>query len=265
MEVTMVAINTITKTMEKHLEAIDDTLDKMIAANYNHESIHAFRESIREFRALMFFYSQSIRPSDYRMVESLSKKFFNMTSLIREIDVFESGYRDFMTDETVVSLAAIKKPLLDKLKEDISEANGFKFNQVKIHLKPLKTREDQEHCISARHCEVLKMFIMVDEGPFNEEKVIHTKRMLAKKILYVHDILMPERQELTQMNEELHHFQVVAKQLHDVCVNLRFVGQYRLDDPTLISKLISDHDQFSRAAESQFEKVSAVIKAYLQI
>ncbi len=261
----MVAINTITKTMEKHLEAIDDTLDEMIAANLNHESIHAFRESIRKFRALMFFYSQSIRPSDYRMVESLSKKFFNMTSLIREIDVFESGYRDFMTDETVANLASIKKPLLDKLKEDISEANGFKFNQVKIHLKPIKTRQDQEHCISARHCDVLNIFIQVDEEPFTEEKVIHTKRMLAKKILYVHDILMPERQELSQMNEELNRFQVVAKQLHDVCVNLRFVGQYRLDDPALISKLVSDHDRYSRAAEAQFERTSEVIKAYLQL
>ena len=261
----MVAINTITKTMEKHLEAIDDKLDEMIAANYNHESIHAFRESIREFRALMFFYSQSIRPSDYRMVESLSKKFFNMTSLIREIDVFESGYRDFMKEETVLNLATIKRPLLDKLKEDIYEAKGFKFNQVKIHLKPTKSKQDQEHCISARHCDVLNIFIQVEEEPFNDEKVIHTKRMLAKKILYVHDILMTDRQELSQMNVELKRFQVVAKQLHDVCVNLRFVGQYRLDDPDLISKLVSDHDQYSRAAESQFEKTSEVIKAYLKI
>ena len=112
----MVAFSDISKTMEKHLEAIDVQLDNLIDANYDHESLHAFRESIREFRALMFFYSQSIRPSDYRMVESLSKKYFNMTSLIREIDVFENGYRDFMHAETRQALLALKKPLLDQLK-----------------------------------------------------------------------------------------------------------------------------------------------------
>jgi len=253
----------ISQIMEKHLEAIDLQMDAMIASDFDHFQIHLLRERIREFRALMFFNIAHIRPADYRMIEFVSKKVFNMTSLIREIDVFESGYRDYMSSDTLAKLAEIKAPLVNGIKEEIEETNGFRFHQVKIHVKPFKSKEKESRCFSARQCELFNQFIELDESRFSEEKYIHSKRMLAKKLIYIHRILMSDRQDLEALNLELESFQEVAKKVHDVCVNLRFIGQYALEDHLLINKLIEDHARYAREAEDQYLLTCNVIKRYL--
>lgn len=255
----MVEINEVTPILEKHLDSIDECLEHMIGANYNHVSIHEFRESIRRFRALIYFFIQNIRPSDYRMIEFVSKKYFNMTSLIREIDVFEIGYKAHMSHETLIRLSEIKSPLMEKLIEELDETNNFRFNQMKVHIRPIKSQPEADKCFHERQCELFKTFFEKDELKFNEEKYIHAKRMLAKKILYAHKILLPNEPSIESINMELEKFQQVAKQLHDVCVNLRFIGQYQLDDHNLISKLIHDHAEFTSGAEAQYEKTCNVI------
>lgn len=263
MEGTMVEEIEVSKTMEKHLEAIDIQLSLMMDARFNHESLHNFRESIRQFRALMFFYMPNIRPSDYRMVESLSKKYFNMTSVIREIDVFENGYQSFMNDGTIQKLTAIKQPLIDKLKSEIDETNGFKFQQIKIHIRPWKAKSNVGKCILSRQCELFQTFLEKDVENFNDEKYIHAKRMLAKKLCYIHDILTPEVTSLARVRLELEQFQQAAKQLHDVCVNLRYVGQYQLDDSKLIEKLVKDHEVNLKVAETQYFRTCEAINEFL--
>lgn len=258
----MVEDKELSSIMEKHLEAIDDKLENMIETYYNHKSIHEFRESIRRFRALMFFFIHNIRLSDYRMIEFVSKKFFNMTSLIREIDVFENGYIEYMSKATLLKLSSIKEPLIESLINELDETNGFRFQQVKIHVRPFKTASKAIKYYSIRQSELFESFLEKDEERFKEEKYIHAKRMLAKKLLYIHVILMENNTELTRINEELELFQQKAKLLHDVCVNLRFVGHYKLDDASLISKLIHDHKIFSDDAEKQYEKVCEAIGLY---
>jgi len=259
----MVEENDVSKTMEKHLEAIDVQLALMIKANFDHDCLHNFRESIRQFRALMFFYMPNIRSSDYRMVESLSKKYFNMTSMIREIDVFENGYQNYMNGETIEKLQAIKLPLLDQLKSDIDETNGFKFQQVKVHVKPMKPKSKTGKCVMSRQCDLFHEFLVKDTEKFNDEKYIHSKRMLAKKLCYIHDILTPDVIALSRVRLELDQFQVAAKQLHDVCVNLRFVGQYQLGDSKLIEKLIKDHENYTKVAETQYFRTCEAINEFL--
>lgn len=261
----MVNENDIQKIMEKHLEAIDLTLDKMIEAAFEHESIHIFRESVRQFRALMFFCMDKVRSSDYRMVESISKKYFNMTSLIREIDEFERGYVAFMCPETLEKLILIKEPLLERMKVELEETKGFRFQQIKVHMKPIKTRGKIDPCFNTRQCELISTFLEKASGEFFEEKFIHAKRILAKKLSYVHNILMPNEPSLVAINTELETFQEIAKQLHDVCVNLRFVGQYQLDDQALITKLVHDHIAFTVLAEAQYEKTCDVMISFLNV
>jgi hypothetical protein len=259
----MVDDKDIQQILEKHLEAIDLTLDKMIEASFEHESIHLFRESIRQFRALMFFCIDSVRSSDYRMVESLSKKYFNMTSLIREIDEFERGYAAFMLPETLEKLKRIKEPLLERMKGELEETNGFRFQQIKVHMKPLKARSKSSKCFNTRQCALINAFIEKEEGEFSEEKFIHAKRILAKKLSYVHNILMSDQPSLETVNIALETFQEIAKQLHDVCINLRFVGQYKLDDQGLITKLVHDHIALTALAEVQYQKTCDVMTSYL--
>jgi hypothetical protein len=261
----MVSENEIQKIMEKHLEAIDLTLKQMIEAAFEHESIHIFRESIRQFRALMFFCMDKIRSSDYRMVESVSKKYFNMTSLIREIDEFERGYAAFMNLETLEKLALIKEPLLERMKVEFEETNGFRFQHIKVHMKPIKSRTKIEPCFNKRQCDLISTFLEKEGGQFFEEKFIHAKRILAKKLIYVHNILMADEPSLLVINMELEAFQDIAKQLHDVCVNLRFVGQYQLNDQALITKLVHDHMAFTALAEAQYEKTSEVMESFLNV
>jgi CHAD domain-containing protein len=263
MEVAMVEDKALSMIMEKHLEAIDINLENMIESSFGHGSIHAFRESIRRFRALMFFFIHNIRLSDYRMIEFVSKKFFNMTSLIREIDVFESEYGSFMSKETLDKLSKIKEPLLERLVEELDETNGFRFQHVKIHIRPFKTQSKADKYQLLRQSELFNSFLEKDDERFKEEKYIHAKRMLAKKLLYVHGILMPDKSDLSDINEALERFQQMAKLLHDVCVNLRFVGHYKLDDEALITKLVLDHKAFSDEAEVQYERVCLAMRAFM--
>lgn len=251
--------------METHLEAIDVQLEKMIEASFDHGSIHELRESIRRFRALMFFFIHNIRLSDYRMIEFISKKFFNMTSLIREIDVFETGYSAFMSKQTLSKLSEIKAPLIEALKEELEETNGFRFQQVKIHIRPFKNQSKLDKYMLQRRMELFELFLEKDDVRFKEEKYIHAKRMLVKKMLYVHSILMDDQPLLEVMNEALELFQQKAKLLHDVCVNLRFVGHYKLDDETLITKLILDHKTFSDDAEKQYELACKSIRSFINM
>ncbi len=260
----MVDENEIRKILEKHLEAIDLTLDKMIEASFEHESIHVFRESIRQFRSLMFFCMDNVRSSDYKMVESVSKKYFNMTSLIREIDEFERGYATFMRPEIYEKLNLIKEPLLERMKVELEETNGFRFQQIKVHMKPIKTRSKSDKCFNTRQCELIGSFVEKQEGEFFEEKFIHTKRILAKKLSYVHNILMPDEPGLEAVNKQLEAFQEIAKQLHDVCVNLRFVGHYQLDDQGLITKLVHDHIAYTALAEAQYQMTCEAMRVFLE-
>lgn len=245
-------------TMEKHLEAIDVQMDEMIAHGFSHESIHQFRESIRQLRALLLFYQPIIRNSDYRELEIISKNVFNMTSLIREIDVFENGYYPYMNPQTMYKLATLKKPLLIKLKEDIENAKSFKFRNYQLHIKA-DSFSRSDRMVDLYRELVEQCMLALD----NEEKLIHNKRMLAKKIRYIHALLMPDETPLAVINNELDAFQVCAKQLHDVCVNLRFVGYYQLNDQALISQLVEDHAASTEKSDAQFEKLCGVLSQFI--
>ncbi len=261
----MVGDKRVSAIMQKHLEAIDEQKDRMIKSGFNHISIHNFRESIRQFRALIYFYMPNIRPSDYRVIENISKKYFNMTSLIREIDVFENGYSDSMTEATKEKIGLIKEPLLQNLKDELAETRGFLFQNVKLHVKAFEKEPEKGPCFVSRQCELLSLFIDREEEQFGEEKYIHNKRMMAKKILYIHEMLLSDRKDLNEVNLELESFQEKAKQVHDVCVNLRFIGKYRLDDEVLITKLVRDHVLFTGQAAGQYDVTCDVIKSYLKI
>lgn len=254
----------VTKIIEKHLEAIDLALEEMTFAKFDHLSIHNFRESIRHFRALIYFYMPNIRPSDYRMIDQISKKYFMMTSLIREIDVFEIGYKENMNEATVARLKEIKEPLLLNLYNDLNETNGFRFHQIKIVVRPFKENEKNGNCVMKRQCDLLRIFINREEEKFGEEKYIHAKRMLAKKLMYIHNILTPDEPKIALINKELDLFQIMAKQVHDACVNLRFIGQYRFDDQELITKIVHDHALFTAQAAEQYDMTCKVIDQFLE-
>ena len=244
--------------MEKHFEAIDVQMDEMIAHGFSHESIHRFRETVRQLRALLLYYQPVIRTSDYRELDLISKNVFNMTSLIREIDVFENGYYTHMNPQTMYKLATLKKPLLIKLKEDIETAKTFKFKNYQLHIRSDELSRS-ERMVELYGGLIEQCQLAVD----NEEKMIHNKRMLAKKIRFIHDLLMKDLLELEPINLELDAFQVCAKKLHDVCVNLRFVGHYQLNDQELISKLVEDHAASTEKADYQFEKLCFVLSQFI--
>ena len=151
------------------------------------------------------------------------------------------------------------------MKVELEETKGFRFQQIKVHMKPIKTRGKIDPCFNTRQCELISTFLEKASGEFFEEKFIHAKRILAKKLSYVHNILMPNEPSLVAINTELETFQEIAKQLHDVCVNLRFVGQYQLDDQALITKLVHDHIAFTVLAEAQYEKTCDVMISFLNV
>ncbi|MDH8678501.1 CHAD domain-containing protein [Fusibacter bizertensis] len=260
----MVEDRKVTMIMEKHLEAIDLALNSMVSAQYDHESIHMFRESIRQFRALMYFFMPNIRPSDYRKIEQISKKYFMMTSLIREIDVFEIGYKENMNEAALEKLKEIKEPLMINLINDLNETNAFKFQQLKIVIKPFQESEKKGNCLMKRQCDLLRVFINREEEQFGEEKYIHAKRMLAKKLIYIHNILLPNDPKLEMINKELDLFQIMAKQVHDACVNLRFIGHYQFDDQELVTKIVHDHALFTAQAADQYNTTCNVIEQFLE-
>lgn len=254
----------ISRLMIKHLKVIDNQLDEMIRLGFDHKSIHAYRESIRRFRALLFFFIPSMSAGQYRFFEMVSERNFDMTSLIREIDVFETGYGNYMKTETLEKLAEIKKPLLERLIEDTGRMYRFTERMPKMVIRSI----EEDHIADyekERQFMLFKEFIetdaMIAEG---QEKYILNKRMLAKKLHYIHEILMPGNKGLDEVNEALASFQVIAKQLHDVCVNLRFVGQYQLDDSELIAKLVQDHVNFSKQSDAAYDRVCAAIVRYME-
>lgn len=248
----------------KHLEAMDDGLKEMIKLDFNHDSIHAYRESIRLFRALLYFYKPAMRPGDYRFLDMQSKKYFDKTSLIREIEVFEAGYLDCMSAETIEHLNNLKQPLLARLKLDTRRMVSFKFSNSYVKL-PYLNPDSMKSFEMDRQCELFDEFIRVDKTLLDyQEKYIHTKRMLSKKIKYIHEIIMNEDESLHKMNAQLGAFQVVAKNLHDTCVNLRIVGSYKLDDPGLIEKLVEDHAKYTGESSVAYDLLVQDMKAYME-
>ena len=253
----------LSKLFDTHLEAMDEKLKSMMDQDFNHSSIHDYRESIRRFRALLFFFMPFMRPGDYRFFDMHSKRYFDKTSLIREIDVFEQGYGGIMNDSVIKQLSVLKQPLRARLILDAKRMATFRFSSTRVKL--MKVDSGQEPgCDWNRQCELFKQFIEKDEQLLGyEEKYIHTKRMLAKKMKYIHEILMPNHVELQNINNKLEVFQTHAKLLHDTCVNLRFVGKYELDDEPLIVKLIEDHAFYSKASDEAYLEVCKAMSEYM--
>lgn len=246
----------------KHFEAVERSRAHMRDADFSHESIHLFRESIRRLRALLFFYMPLLHHVDYLNADSISKMMFNMTSLIREIDVFERSYKPYMKPGTTETIHMLKAPLKAKLREDIAATMGFSFAMVNLHFRPC---DDWSQFPETRQLELYEAFIQNDADAYaNEEKYIHNKRMVAKKLAYIHKIVLSDVAAFSEAEAALGSFQDHAKQLHDVCVNLRLVGQYHLDDEPLITKLISDHRGYQQTAEQEYKRVSDILSQYLQ-
>lgn len=254
----------IPQNLKKHLEDIDLYFEKMLENDFSHKGIHEYRESIRRFRAILFFYEPFIKSTDYVTLEKISKKHFDATSLIRELDVFEESYGHIMNMEAVSKIHKIKAPLKEKLRADATKMQEVDFGAFEIHIKPHMESKNYDEFEKMRQAELFEVF--VERSAFNQENVeksIHAKRMLAKKIRYVHCLLMPGRDDLEQLNDLLDAFQMVAKALHDVCVNLRFIGYYELDDQALLDELVKDHAAYLKKADYLFERVREVFESYL--
>jgi CHAD domain-containing protein len=266
MEATVKPEIEIPKNIKYHLTQMDTFLDQMVAEEYNHQSIHEYREAIRRLRALIYFYKPVLRNSDFKDLDFISKRNFDHTSLIREIDVFENGYRDFMLPGVIKKLGDLKAPLLDKLKSDAQMMKTFNFAQFEVRLKPSSSHKPAyEVWEKQRHFEVIRDFINIDKvsSAKNLERYIHEKRTLVKKLRYVHEILMQNEENLVSINDVLDDFQDVARRLHDVCVNLRFIGQYKLNDPGLLEKLIENHDAFLAEADLKYEEACRLLTQYM--
>lgn len=244
----------IEKAFESHMSAIDLGLLEMINSDFKHDGIHDYREKIRAFRALLFFFMPLIPMGEYRYLEVHSKRYFDKTSLIRELDVFECGYDTFMSDETKEILSRAKFPLSSRLKRDVRRMRSFRFSSVRMKLKPIS--DDTLTAFIESRCQMLYQMLLESDvnALIQDEKKIHAKRMLVKKMLYVHRFLS---KETGQINEHFERFQWMAKKFHDVCVNLRFVGHYALSDTELISQLVSDRLKYQNLAAEAFESIKA--------
>lgn len=255
----------IPKNIKTHLEEQDIYLEKMISNNYDHISIHAYREAIRRLRALLYFYKPCLRSVDFSHLDELSQHNFTQTSLIREIDVFENGYGAFMKSEVVEKLNLLKRPLVDKLAAASKSMKTFQFGQIEIRVKAFNDDVPYENWEKMRHQEVMQDFIGMNNVPEKNqlERYIHEKRSLVKKIRNVHEILLKDCEGLVEINVALDAFQDVARRLHDTCVNLRFIGQYELDDSHLLEKLIEDHNALLVESDEKYEHASSLLKAYI--
>lgn len=255
------------------LTEIDQQQDKMIQSGFNHESIHHYRESIRKLRAILFFFKDYIQAKAYIDSDLMSKYFFNLTSLIREIDVFENGYVDCMSNTTLHRLNELKTSVREEMIEAFqipysdyysrfSDLN-IVFAECDASINPLEDPTDMTLAamIQKSHKDLLNEFIQLDESQFSEEKYIHRKRMLAKKWVYTYELFPSYFTKYQLLYEPLAHFQSEAKHLHDICVDLRFVGQFKLDDPMLLNQLVEDYTLFSvRAKEAYAKTCEAVSK-----
>jgi len=255
----------IPKNIKTHLEEQDLYLEKMITNNYDHVSIHAYREAIRRLRALLYFYKPCLRSVDFSHLDELSQHNFTQTSLIREIDVFENGYGAYMRAEVIEKLSLLKMPLIDKLATVSKSMKTFQFGQVDIRVKAFNDEMAYEVWEKTRHHEVMQDFIGMNIIPAENqlERYIHEKRSLVKKIRNVHEILLSDCPGLVNINVALDTFQDVARRLHDTCVNLRFIGQYELDDSHLLEKLIEDHNKLLVESDEKYEQASILLKAYI--
>ncbi|GAU76394.1 CHAD domain-containing protein [Fusibacter sp. 3D3] len=254
----------IPQNLKKHLEDIDLYFAKMLESDFSHKGIHEYRESIRRFRAILFFYEPFIKNADYTTLDKISKMHFNATSLIRELDVFEESYGHIMNEATVVKINKIKAPLKDTLRANAEKMKEATFGTFEIHIKQNMELKAYDEFEKMRQAELFEVF--VERSAFDQENVeksIHAKRMLAKKIRYIHCLLMPKKEDLKQLNNLLDAFQMVAKALHDVCVNLRFIGYYELDDQALLDELVKDHAAYLKKADYLFERVREVFESYL--
>lgn len=250
------------KIMKRHLEEIDKYLDKMIESDFSHKGIHEYRESIRRFRALLYFYAPFIRNTDYSDLDAISKRHFSYTSLIREIDVFEEGYGERMLPETIEKLSALKRPLKDELREQAEKMKQVKMANFDVRVRKFSDFEDEGEMECSRQAELFQDFIERSAYDLeNVEKSILVRRMMAKKIRYIHQILMPDRKELNPLNDLLDAFQLSAKALHDVCVNLRFIGQFELSDSELLNDLIKDHSRYLEESDVLFEGIRESFKS----
>lgn len=248
--------------IKEHLVEMDKQLDLMVSEDYSHESIHNFRESIRRFRAFLFLVKPLLSTKTYQFLEKSSKHNFDRTSLIREIDVFEHGYGYYMRRSTLEKLSQAVTPLIDTIRKEgrLSEFN--RFSQHKVQLKSM-TDSVLDKLMQIQYATLVEYFMQAPEND-NEEKAIHSKRMYVKKIKYIHEIMRPGDPEFDSINKCLDQFQDIAKKLHDVCVNLRFIGQYQLEDSALLERLVRDHGIYQKASEAQYALVRETMKSALE-
>ena len=248
----------INAVMKEHFIEMDTRLDQMVYEDYSHESIHNFRESIRRFRALLYLIKPLLSHNDYQLLERCSKHNFDRTSLIREIDVFEHGYGYYMRRATLEKLSLVVAPLIERIRNEGAFSEFNKFSDYKINLKNMTDIVMSRFMITQYN--TLKDAFLQPVEIDNEEKAIHSKRMYVKKIKYIHDITHPNDKGFEAVNECLEKFQEIAKKLHDVCVNLRFIGQYQLEDPVLLERLIKEHGIYQKASENQYTLVRESMK-----
>lgn len=235
-----------------HLSEMDEKLKEMIRLDFNHDSIHAYRESIRLFRALLYFYKPAMRAGDYRYLDIQSKKYFDKTSRIRELDVFIDGYGSSMNRQTLKILEDLKQPLMARLKLDVRRMIPFRFSRLSVKL-PYLNPDSMKSFELDRQCELFEEFMYVaPELEDLQEKYIHSKRMLSKKIRYIHQIILSNDASLVLLNKRLESFQAIAKNLHDTCVNLRLVGTYKLEDSNLIEVLVENHTRYTKISTEAY-------------
>ena len=247
--------------INEHLVEMDKQLDLMVCEDYSHESIHNFRESIRRFRAFLFLIKPLLSTKTYQSLEKSSKHNFDRTSLIREIDVFEHGYGYYMRRSTLEKLSEAVKPLINTIRKEGRQAEFNRFSSYTVHLKSM-TDSVLDKLIQTQYAILVESFMQAPEND-NEEKAIHSKRMYVKKIKYINEMMRTNDPKFEAINRCLDQFQDTAKKLHDVCVNLRFIGQYQLEDSALLERLIRDHGVYQKASETQYALVRETMKKAL--
>ena len=248
---------------KKLLSDIDHKQKLMFQAAFDHDSIHEYREAIRKLRALLFFFKSNIKSKSFYIADTMTKYYFNLTSLIREIDVFEAGYKQDMSETTQNALKGLKEKTKAEMvqKFQIPIQDGFEcFEKLIIEFSHCEVIEALKLTVKQRQIELFNEFLTLEEDRFSEEKYIHNKRMLAKKIVFVYDLLPSCFQNIETLKDTLVDFQLSAKKLHDVCVDLRFIGQFQLEDEKLLNQLVMDYGKTSEVAKSQYQITCTCIR-----
>ncbi len=247
--------------MIHHMKDVDVQLDLMLEADYSHEAVHHYRESIRRFRALLYYAMPLLSSKEYLFLEQASKVNFDKTSLIREIDVFEHGYGYYMRRAVIEKLENIKRPLIKLLRE-----NGEQGLFIKLAHAPLTFKEMEGDVVlqtlKHRYAYMIGAF-MQDSNTEDDEKSVHSKRMMAKKLKYVNEIFEIKPEYRAELIASLGHFQEVSKKFHDVCVNLRFIGMYEIEDANLLDRLVRDYQKCKNDTELEYTLVCQYMKKVL--